>query len=318
MESGHFWRAPRSSAFLPPDPLPLVTLRPRIANPAPQGPQPALFSHDLALEVYSARARWPPLRCARETREETNVHPSSARSLRAAAERLRRGELVAFPTETVYGLGANALDAKAVARIFEAKGRPQDNPVIVHVSDMKMLGTVVRGMPALASKLIERFWPGPLDSRPFQEIFSPLSRHRRPRHRCRADAGRRRARPRPPAGVPIAAPSANVSGRPSPTTARHVAEDFPDVFVLDGGSTKHGVESTVVALGPPSDLRQGAVREEFLRKMIPGLRCEARNEERGSKRRRGGHRRTSKVIRPQPAPARSTRITRRRALSPSF
>ena len=95
-------------------------------------------------------------------RRRKNIHPASPRSLRAAAARLRRGELVAFPTETVYGLGANALDEKAVANIFGAKGRPAGNPVIVHVSDRKMLRRVIRRLPPLAVRLAARFWPGPL------------------------------------------------------------------------------------------------------------------------------------------------------------
>jgi len=202
----------------------------------------------------------------------SNVHPANARSLRAAAARLREGELVAFPTETVYGLGANALDAKAVAKIFEAKGRPQDNPVIVHVSDMKMLRRVVREVPARASRLIERFWPGPLTLLLSKKSSVPSS----------VTAGSRLVAVRMPqglardlvrlAGVPVAAPSANLSGRPSPTTAVHVAEDFPGVYVLDGGPTAHGLESTVLALEPfPAVLRHGAVSEESLRKCIPGL-----------------------------------------------
>ena len=95
-------------------------------------------------------------------RRRKNVHSVDTRSLRAAAALLRRGDLVAFPTETVYGLGANALDARAVAKIFAAKVRPADNPLIVHVSDRKMLKKVVQSMPALASKLAAHFWPGPL------------------------------------------------------------------------------------------------------------------------------------------------------------
>ncbi len=198
-----------------------------------------------------------------------NVHPASARSLRAAAARLRRGELVAFPTETVYGLGANALDARAVAKIFAAKGRPADNPVIVHVSDRKMLRRVVKSIPAAAAALIRRFWPGPLTLILSKKSLVPSL----------VTAGLDTVAVRMPegvardlvaaAGVPIAAPSANVSGRPSPTTARHVAEDFPGVFVLDGGSTKYGVESTVVALEPHPVDRCGRARsrEEDIREM---------------------------------------------------
>ena len=216
-------------------------------------------------------------------RRRKNVHPANARSLREAAARLRRGELVAFPTETVYGLGANALDAKAVAKIFEAKGRPADNPVIVHVGDLKMLRRVVRSVPALASSLVERFWPGPLTLILSKKSLVPsLVTAGRDTVAVRMPQGLARDLVRL-AGVPIAAPSANLSGRPSPTTAVHVAEDFPGVFVLDGGPTKHGVESTVVALEPfPAVLRQGALSEESLRKMIPGLRRSDENRQRGS------------------------------------
>jgi len=206
-------------------------------------------------------------------RRRKNVHSVDTRSLHEAAALLRRGELVAFPTETVYGLGANALNAKAVAKIFEAKGRPQDNPVIVHVSDLRMLRKVADPPPARARALIARFWPGPLTLLLSKKSSLPSS----------VTAGLDTVAVRMPqglardlirlAGVPVAAPSANLSGRPSPTTALHVAEDFPYVFVLDGGSTKHGVESTVVALEPfPVVLRQGALSEESLRKTIPGLR----------------------------------------------
>jgi L-threonylcarbamoyladenylate synthase len=204
-----------------------------------------------------------------------NVHPVSARSLRAAAARLSRGELVAFPTETVYGLGANALDASAVAKIFATKGRPGDNPIIVHVSDQEMLRKVVRRLPALATRLAARFWPGPLTivlSK--KSSISSLVTAGLDTVAVRMPQGVARDLVRL-AGVPVAAPSANVSGRPSPTTAAHVAEDFPNVFVLDGGSTKHGVESTVVALDPPRILREGAIPGDSLRKMIPGLRLAA-------------------------------------------
>ena len=230
-----------------------------------------------------------------------NVHPANARSLRAAAARLRRGELVAFPTETVYGLGANALDAEAVAKIFARKGRPADNPVIVHVSDMKMLRKVAMAPSARARALVATFWPGPLTLLLSKKSSLPSS----------VTAGLSTVAVRMPAGlardlvrlagVPVAAPSANLSGRPSPTTAAHVAEDFPDVYVLDGGPTEHGLESTVVALEPhPVVLRQGALSEEFLRKMIPGLaRSKASRRRAGG----GGARRRQRAAAPSPPPA---------------
>jgi L-threonylcarbamoyladenylate synthase len=204
------------------------------------------------------------------------VHPANARSLRAAAALLRRGELVAFPTETVYGLGANALDARAVTKIFEAKGRPHDNPVIVHVSDLKMLRRVAKAPPPHARALIAKFWPGPLTLLLSKNSSLPSSvTAGLPTVAVRMPAGLARDLVRH-AGVPIAAPSANLSGRPSPTTAAHVAEDFPDVFVLDGGPTAHGLESTVISLDPPAVLREGAIPGDLLRKMIPGLDAASR------------------------------------------
>jgi L-threonylcarbamoyladenylate synthase len=201
-------------------------------------------------------------------RNPSNVRRATPAALRTAAARLRRGLLVAFPTETVYGLGANALDEKAVAKIFKTKGRPADNPVIVHVSDQKMLRKVARRVPPLAKKLIKRFWPGPLTLVLSKKSLVPSL----------VTAGLDTVAVRMPdglardlvrlAGVPIAAPSANRSGRPSPTTAAHVAEDFPNLFVLDGGLTAYGLESTVLAFDPPRILRHGAITEEDLREFL--------------------------------------------------
>ncbi|MFI5119999.1 MAG: L-threonylcarbamoyladenylate synthase, partial [Thermoanaerobaculia bacterium] len=238
----------------------------------------------------------------KRARNANNVHPANARTLRAAAARLRKGELVAFPTETVYGLGANALDEKAVAKIFRAKGRPADNPVIVHVSDRKMLRKVIRRLPAFATRLAARFWPGPLTivlSK--KSSISSLVTAGLDTVAVRMPQGIARDLVRL-AGVPIAAPSANLSGRPSPTTARHVAEDFPDVFVLDGGSTKHGVESTVVALDPPRILREGAIPGDFLRRMIPGLRLSASGRPQARGGGGGGGRRHAPAPPPPPPP----------------
>ncbi|HSB63640.1 MAG TPA: L-threonylcarbamoyladenylate synthase [Thermoanaerobaculia bacterium] len=243
----------------------------------------------------------------------TNVHAANARSLRAAAVRLRRGELVAFPTETVYGLGANALDEKAVAKIFEAKGRPRDNPMIVHVNDMKMLRKVAKTPPPRAKALLARFWPGPLTLILSKKSSVPSS----------VTAGLATVAVRMPqglardlvrlAGVPIAAPSANLSGRPSPTTAAHVADDFPEVFVLDGGPTKHGLESTVIALDPPRILREGAIPGDLLRKMIPGLRFAASSRPRSP----GSGAFSSKVNEPV-AGRRRTSTSGAAAASPDF
>jgi L-threonylcarbamoyladenylate synthase len=188
--------------------------------------------------------------------------------------------------------------------------------VIVHVSDLKMLRRVVGRMPPLATRLAARFWPGPLTLLLSKKSSVPSS----------VTAGLDTVAVRMPqglarelvrlAGVPIAAPSANLSGRPSPTTAAHVADDFPDVYVLDGGATEHGLESTVVALTPyPTVLRQGAISEEELRRSIPGLRGGGGG---------GGPRRGAPPPPPLPAPpppsapARSTRTTPQAVLSLSF
>ncbi len=186
-----------------------------------------------------------------------------------AAAILADGGLVAFPTETVYGLGADALDAEAVSRIFVAKGRPADNPLIVHLADADELERVVAEVTPLARELAARFWPGPLtlvldarDDVP-AETTGGLGTVaiRVPDHPVALGLIRR-------AGVPVAAPSANRSGRPSPTTAAHVLHDLGDVVdaVVDGGACQHGVESTVVdARGAvPVVLREGSITREAL------------------------------------------------------
>jgi L-threonylcarbamoyladenylate synthase len=184
-----------------------------------------------------------------------------------AAAVLKRGRLVAFPTETVYGLGAVAFDTRAIARIFQAKGRPPDNPLIVHLSSLDMLESVAQEVPDAARGLMDAFWPGPLtlvlrrSSRLPSIVSAGLETVavRVPAHSVALDLIRC-------AGQPIAAPSANRSGRPSPTTAEHVLRDLGDAvnLILDGGPTSVGVESTVVDLtGPvPVLLRPGGVPKE--------------------------------------------------------
>jgi L-threonylcarbamoyladenylate synthase len=186
-----------------------------------------------------------------------------------AAALLRAGGLVAFPTETVYGLGASALDEAAVQRVFAVKGRPADNPLIVHLASADDLGAVACSVPESARRLAARFWPGPLtlvlDARPGVPLVTRGGRDtvavRVPGH----DLALRLLRA---AGVPVAAPSANRSGRPSPTTAQHVRDDLGGDFdaVLDGGPCRVGVESTVVdARGPvPVVLREGGVPADLL------------------------------------------------------
>ena len=194
-----------------------------------------------------------------------------------AADCLRRGGLVAFPTETVYGLGANALDRTAVTRVFEAKRRPTHDPLIVHVGSTADVPKLVAAVPAATSLLADRFWPGPLtlvmrrSTLVSDEVTAGLDTVavRVPAHpvaRALIEATR----------VPIAAPSANIFSRPSPTTAAHVLQDLAGRIdlVIDGGPTAVGLESTVLDLsGPvPVVLRPGAVTVEMLREVLPGVR----------------------------------------------
>jgi L-threonylcarbamoyladenylate synthase len=211
-------------------------------------------------------------------------------SLSHYAGEIRQGNVVAFPTETVYGLGADAWNADAVARIFELKGRPPDNPLIVHVNSVEMAATLVSEIPEDARRLMERFWPGPLalilPKRP--EVLDivtaglPTVAIRMPNHpiplRLIEEAG------------PIAAPSANTSGRPSPTRAEHVRQDFgAEVPVIEGGSCQYGLESTVLDLTmrPYTILRPGHVTqsalEQVLRqpvRMVPSLTAETAGSKR--------------------------------------
>ncbi len=202
----------------------------------------------------------------------TQVLPSSEESLALAAELLSHGSLVAFPTETVYGLGANALDQDAVLSIFAAKGRPADNPLIVHIFDRDQLTDLCEPV-SLAEKLADAFWPGPLtmlfpkkEAVPSQVTAGlPTVAVRMPSHPVAA-ALLRACR------LPIAAPSANSSGRPSPTTAEHVLEDMNGKIplILDGGPCDVGLESTVLDLchGEPCILRPGGVTREMLEAIL--------------------------------------------------
>jgi len=194
-------------------------------------------------------------------------------AIEQAASIILEGGLVAFPTETVYGLGADAMNEGAVQRIFEAKGRPADNPLIVHVSNREMLEHVAIDVNERAQLLIERFWPGPLTlilkrgSRVAPSVSAglPTVAARMPANTIALELLRA-------AGTPIAAPSANSSGRPSPTVAAHVLEDLGGRIdmVLDGGPTKIGIESTVLDVSDdsPAILRPGWVTREMLIKVI--------------------------------------------------
>lgn len=207
------------------------------------------------------------------------LRADDADTVETAARLIRDGELVAIPTETVYGLGANALDPDAVLRIFEAKGRPQDNPLILHIADPEEMTRYCCDIPETAWKLAERFWPGPLT------MVLPVRRDVVPGRttanldtaaiRCPEVAVTREIIRR--AGVPIAAPSANLSGKPSTTTARHVLHDYgldgKIAAIVDGGPCRVGVESTIVDLheGTPRLLRPGGVTPEQLREVLGEL-----------------------------------------------
>ena len=189
--------------------------------------------------------------------------------IQKAAELLRQGQVVGIPTETVYGLAANALDADAVLRIFEAKGRPQDNPLIIHISSMEQLEELVEEVSPAVYRMAEQFWPGPLTMVLKKKAIIP----------DRTSAGLDTVGIRMPshpvaraiieaAGLPLAAPSANTSGKPSPTTARDVLDDMAGKIpaIVDGGACTVGVESTVVDMtgDHPQVLRPGAITEEMI------------------------------------------------------
>ena len=193
--------------------------------------------------------------------------------IRPAAQAIAQGKLIVFPTETVYGLGANALDNEAVESIFKAKGRPSDNPLIVHISEKSQLDGLVQELPPKAEMLMEAFWPGPLtlilrksDQVP-RGVTAGLDTVgiRMPAHPVALSLIRQ-------SGIPIAAPSANLSGRPSPTQAEHVLTDLNGRvdFIIDGGSCEVGLESTVldVTVEPPVILRPGGITREMLEEVI--------------------------------------------------
>lgn len=206
---------------------------------------------------------------------DTKVLIPTEDNIAYAARLLNEGEVVGMPTETVYGLAANAWDENAVEKIFIAKGRPQDNPLIVHIDSMERLDDIVASVPETARILAERFWPGPLtmifeknDKIP-PAVTAGLSTVavRYPSHKV-ANALIKAA------DMPLAAPSANLSGHPSPTTANHVFNDLDGKIpaILDGGACEYGLESTVILLGSDGGitlLRPGAVTVEMLEKAVP-------------------------------------------------
>lgn len=199
--------------------------------------------------------------------------PESAEVIRTAAKILQEGGLVAFPTETVYGLGGNGLDGAACEKIYIAKGRPSDNPLILHISEFEELNAIVREISPAAQKLMDAFWPGPLTMVFPKADIVPL----------KATGGLDTVAVRFPshpvaraiikaAGLPIAAPSANSSGKPSPTRASHVEFDLNGKIdmIVDGGAAEWGLESTIVDVSGdvPMILRPGAVTKEMMEAVV--------------------------------------------------
>ena len=193
-----------------------------------------------------------------------------------AAKYLTEGQLVALPTETVYGLGADGLNPQAVAKIFEAKGRPQDNPLILHIADAQQLEGLCHHIPESAYVLAEKFWPGPLTMvLPAKDIVPKCTTAGLPTVAVRCpDCAITREIIRK-AGTPVAAPSANISGKPSTTTAEHVYHDHAGKIplIVDGGPCRVGVESTIVDLTDerPRLLRPGGITPEQLLEVLGDL-----------------------------------------------
>ena len=196
-----------------------------------------------------------------------------------AARVIREGGLAAFPTETVYGLGADALNPEAARKIYAAKGRPSDNPLIVHIADMEHLSEIAKDVPDQAKKLAEAFWPGPLtmivnkNEKVPDETTGGMQTVavRMPNHPVALELIRK-------SGCLIAAPSANTSGRPSPTLAEHVAEDLDGKVpvILDAGEVGIGIESTIIDLTEaiPMILRPGYVTKRMLEEVIGPVRTD--------------------------------------------
>ncbi len=204
---------------------------------------------------------------------QTELKQAEESSMEQAAALLRAGEVVAIPTETVYGLAASSISDSAVTKIFKAKGRPQDNPLISHIASLEMLPMVVRDIPQSAYRLAQAFWPGPLtmimtrSEQVADSVCAGLATAavRMPSHPVALEVIRK-------AGVPLAAPSANLSGSPSPTTAQDVLADMQGKIplILDGGACSVGVESTVISLAgaQPTLLRPGYITPEQLEEVL--------------------------------------------------
>ena len=209
---------------------------------------------------------------------KTNAANIDETAIENAAEIIKKGGLVAFPTETVYGLGANALDAEASKKIYEAKGRPSDNPLIAHIASLDTLDEIVEDVSDVAKRLIDRFWPGPMTLIFKKKELVPDSTTggldtlavRFPSNEIAKTLIEK-------SGVPIAAPSANVSGRPSPTKGEHVIEDLDGKvdMIIDGGEVGLGLESTIIDVtGEPTILRPGFITQEMLEDVIEEVRLD--------------------------------------------
>lgn len=208
--------------------------------------------------------------------EKLRLSQGYGESVSRAANILQNGGIVAIPTETVYGLAASAYDEDAIKKVFEAKGRPQDNPLIVHIANMEMLSEVAKDIPEKAFECAEKFWPGPFTMvLPRTDKTAPCVSAglssvavRMPNHPVALDIINK-------SGLPLAAPSANTSGIPSPTTAYHVENDLDSKIdaIVFGDECDVGVESTVISFccSPPRILRPGAVTLEALREVIPDI-----------------------------------------------
>ncbi len=214
-----------------------------------------------------------------DNKYDTELLTCSPEDIKRAAGMIRAGEVVGMPTETVYGLAANAFDEQAAAKIFAAKGRPSDNPLIVHISDFTMISEIAAELPQLAVTCAKRFWPGPLT------MVLPKT----PKIPSSVSGGLDTVGVRMPshpgalaliaeAGVPLAAPSANLSGSPSPTTAEHVMSDMRGRIpaIIDGGECEAGVESTVICFEQDAIkiLRPGRITAQMLMEITPDIRID--------------------------------------------
>ena len=207
---------------------------------------------------------------------KTRILSANEQSITTAAKLIKNGDLVAFPTETVYGLGANALDEQAVRKIFFAKNRPADNPLIVHVAELATVSLLVKDIPVTAQALIDAFWPGPLSIVFLKSALVPKLTTagletvviRFPSHPT-AQALIKAA------GTPIAAPSANISGRVSPTTAKDVFRDLDTKIplILDSEQITYGIESTVIDCTTPTPtlLRPGSITKEMIEEVVGAI-----------------------------------------------